>query len=485
MAELRVNSKLDSTGFESGINNMSRSVQGFGSQLKNIAGGFGLAFGGAALIGMARKVTRLGSDLTDMATQAGLTTEEFQVFEFMARKAGVSADKIRSAMGRLNVVMGQAQGGMKRQVDLLQLVGVAQEDISKLKTTQVLERVAQTMATATRGSEEFGAAVEILGTRTGIQLTEVLQELAEKGFAKAGEEAKKAGAIMDDELAQKLDKVEDNAIELERALTATLGSIAFDVIDGFALIGETGATVFTALTNNLFTVQDALDEIKAIFSDVADEIENLPDDPFAALAEDPILAKADETPSEASARRLGLDEKGVEKRQREFEKRSSQFFAKQEQREFDRMTTTGQIALLELEIFQIAKNIGSTFNRDALDELETREAILDREIKLDKLLDKQATKKETAEKQAERSADKLKKLDEKEAAISGGKGVSIASSIANEIARIGGVLGGFVSPEARLAERNISIQEKLKSLADDRNDILNDIANKDPVSRFE
>ena len=176
---------------DKGVKSAKASFKKFSTSVKTAAGKMKAAFRGinsmvgglfagvsiAALVSLTKETIAFGSAITDLAKQSGLSTDQFQALEIAALNAGVSQEKIRTAMAKLNVVMGQAKSGMKTYVDLFDKVGISQEQLNALEPAEVFELLAKTMSEAQRGSVEFGAALEILGTRSGAQLIEVMEEI--------------------------------------------------------------------------------------------------------------------------------------------------------------------------------------------------------------------------------------------------------------------------------------------------------------------
>jgi len=249
MAEIRATTKLDSRGFEVGAGKMKKSIGGLSSSLKTLGGNLAAAFSIGAIARLTRSTIAFGSTLSDLANQSGLTTDQFQALELTALEAGVSQDKIRTAMSKLNVVMGQAKRGMKTYVDLFKEVGITQEELIQLDPAQVFERLGEVMANAKRGSSEFDAALEILGTRSGAQLIEVFQKLEKDGLDGLINKFKATGEIIDSSLITKLDEAEDKIQRFQRGTKVAMAN----VINFFDKAGrEAGRVVSRAFDKGSF-----------------------------------------------------------------------------------------------------------------------------------------------------------------------------------------------------------------------------------------
>jgi len=230
---LRIGTGLDSRKFNSGVDSMEKRTQRFSKVAMGLGAKIAGAFSVTAVAGMTRAAIRLGSEISDLATQAGLTTEEFQTLELASIKAGVSSDKIRTVMAKLSVVMGQAKRGMKTYVDMFNAAGISMEQLNRMSPAQVFEELSRTVTKATRGSEEFGAVIELLGTRSGAQLIEVMNQIANEGFQNMIDKAKEAGDVIRDDVIKELDNLEDELQLLERRMTLFFGKRAVGAMSGF------------------------------------------------------------------------------------------------------------------------------------------------------------------------------------------------------------------------------------------------------------
>lgn len=223
MAKIKARSSLDSSGFRSGVGEMGNSVKGFSTQLGGLKAKIGAAFAVGFLIRFGRKAIQLGSDLSDLAVQVGLNTDQFQTLEFSALKAGTAPDKIRTALAKLGISLGQARDGMSTYTRLLELAGISSEDLKNIDLVGALEKIAKTVQENVDGSKEMSAVWQLLGTRSGLQLREVLLEIANEGLPAMTQAARDAGQVMDAELVQSLDNANDELQIFERRMLSITG----------------------------------------------------------------------------------------------------------------------------------------------------------------------------------------------------------------------------------------------------------------------
>jgi len=228
MPTLDFNTRMNSKPVTRGLDKIESRTKKFSRQLKSLGGVMAGAFSAAAVTGLIRKTIDYGSTLSDLAKQSGLSTDEFQALERMAIKAGVPVEKIRTAMMKLNVVMGQAKSGMKTYTDLFTKAGITTRELNTLNPAQMFERLAQNMASAERGSKEFGAGLELLGTRSAGQLIEVFERLNEKGLAATIAEFKRLNKILDTDTVKALDDAKDSIELFTQDVTVFTGKLLTD-----------------------------------------------------------------------------------------------------------------------------------------------------------------------------------------------------------------------------------------------------------------
>ena len=292
MATLKITSDMDSGPFNKGVDKMQTRTKRFATQLKGIRNSMAGAFSAAVLIGAAKRAIEFGSTLTDLSKQSGLTTDQFQALEIMAIRAGVPIEKLRAAMLKLNVVMGQAKAGMKTYVDLFQRAGVTTEELNTLDPAQIFERLAQTAATASAGSSELGAVLELLGTRSAGQLKEVFEELNKKGLEPSIANFKALGKIIDENTLKSLDETADQIKIVERDITGFIGKGIAGIKDlaaaaGRATIGfEIESTANRAKGGGLTGKAGLAADVSAAAISVAKELDGIQDSQLSAKQKD-------------------------------------------------------------------------------------------------------------------------------------------------------------------------------------------------------
>ena len=238
VAQLKAVVGMDNSKYIAGTKGVDKANKGMKVSFSNVAKGLAAAFSVRAVISFSKSVIDLGSKLSDMATQTGMNVETLQAFEYAAINAGASVEDVRTASVKLSVAMGKANDGQKTYIDLFKRIGVEQGKLAGLNTEQALVEVAKALGRASQGSSEFGAALELIGTRSGVKLVEVLRDLNDKGLAEFIQQAKDAGVVIDEELIGKLDKAADKMAIFSRISKGWLAKTASDTVTGAGIVAE-------------------------------------------------------------------------------------------------------------------------------------------------------------------------------------------------------------------------------------------------------
>jgi hypothetical protein len=232
IAQLKAVLKMDNAQYKAGMRDSKTSTKSLQQSISKVGAAIAGAFSIGIITRFARAATQLGSEISDLATQSGLTTDQLQALEVSAIRAGSSADRIRTIFSKISVTLGQAKSGMKTYVDLFEKLGISQRELSRLDTAGAFERISQVMATASQGSVEFGAGLELLGTRSGARVLEVMREINDVGLNGLVKSAQEAGQVIDADVIKKLDEIEDKLQLTGRRLKGVFGGLLVSLVSG-------------------------------------------------------------------------------------------------------------------------------------------------------------------------------------------------------------------------------------------------------------
>lgn len=218
-------------------------------------GGFTKVFGAllagvsiGAITGFAKGAIEAAGSVGELAEQVGTTTDELQTLQYWAVQNNLSTDKLEKGVATLSRTMGQAADHSDDAIRKFRDLGVGVLDplTGKIRNTSaVLEDVAKAIMALDDPQARIAASSSIFGDKLGSRMLPLLSKLAE-GLGQATAEAKAAGAVLDADLINRMDRLSDRMAANARAMDAW----AARVVDGFAR-GVKAAHDYAAKAGNL------------------------------------------------------------------------------------------------------------------------------------------------------------------------------------------------------------------------------------------
>lgn len=199
------------------------SVGALGAGLSAL-GPAGLVAAGAivavgAALDQTKKAMAWADELEATAQKLGLTVEQVQAYDFVAKESGVSTDAMRSSLENLNVALGKVQDNLARGKTSLQAKAFAALELSPadLKNFQDAADLLPVIAdriTKVRTAAEQAAIAKNLG------LTELLPLLKQGGEAIRGmtTDAERLGGVMDAQMVRRLAEANHQVAALSQVI---------------------------------------------------------------------------------------------------------------------------------------------------------------------------------------------------------------------------------------------------------------------------
>lgn len=177
---------------------------------------------GTQMFNAARQTAAWGDEIDRLSKAAGMSTDEFQRWQYVAFRADVSNEQLATGMKILARNMLEARDGSKEQVDAFERVNVSVRDSSgNLKSyTDILGDLADEFSKMPDGPEKVAKALAIFG-RSGESLIPLLNQ-GRAGVAELHNEFNRLGILIDKETIEKLRKADEEFERLEARLS-TLG----------------------------------------------------------------------------------------------------------------------------------------------------------------------------------------------------------------------------------------------------------------------
>lgn len=218
MLGLKIPFGVDSTAYRAGLATMRSQTKKWGGEMSSMLTG---VLSAGALVGITKRISAWGSEISDMALRTKTSTKEWMVYRDAARDAGVETSSLERAFRNLNLRTQEAIDGNKGYSDALRRLGIDSESFAKLSTSDKFQEIARAVTFATNQSEAYSDMADILGMRAGPQLIEVLNKIATEGYDKIAESA----VTMDDETAAALDSSADAIAKFSDQVNLALGKV--------------------------------------------------------------------------------------------------------------------------------------------------------------------------------------------------------------------------------------------------------------------
>lgn len=407
-AEIRGKVSMDAKGVQVGLAQARQAATTFRMQMASAAGALAGAVSVVAIADQARRSLEWAGNIKDLSVAAGLTTTQFQALAASGAKVGVSQDMVATMSSRVTQLLGEAKGGSDSAQKAFAALGITFAELQTMSPEAVLMAVAQQASGAEEGSAQLAAAMDVLGTKSGPRLKQLLAELAAKGFPQLADEARKAGLLIEEGMINKLDRIGDKLDVIAMKVRTSLGSAFGWVVTKIEEASTGLGLLYETATNKGVDWDDA-------------------------AGSDVVGAQPEEPPKKPAASPPGMLLQSEEEKK----------LAGQRQKEIQ---TANENAIEEA-------------NREADARFEARRRKADTEY-----ADFQATRKEEKERETERQEDiagAKKRLEE----VKEGKGMGGISPIsADEMTRIGALASSEASPMLRVAERGMKIQEEIRDI---------------------
>lgn len=226
---------LDGSGFQRGIQQAEKSID---SLSKKLGGAFAATAVTAAIGAVSKKTLDYAGQLEDLANRTGVGAEQLQEFAYAAEQNGSSLDTVASFLEKVNVSRQTALEGNEEMIKSFAALGVTVED---LKTTPV-EELAKKIGSVVKD----GNVAELIGDlrQIGGKGAGELVGAFKGGLEELGQEARNAGAVIDDELVAKLDSIGDKFTTIGKQIMAKMAPAIGFVADAIQAVIDQFGRVF-------------------------------------------------------------------------------------------------------------------------------------------------------------------------------------------------------------------------------------------------
>lgn len=267
-------SNKDLRKFEGQAKKSSNAVK---SSLGGIFAGLGAGLSIAGLSSAVSRALDANDEIAKLSTSTGIAVEELHGLDLAAQLSGTSLESVAKGAGRLQRNMFDAVAGLKESKDSFDALGVSvQNNDGTLRDTEdVLLDVAERFAAMEDGAGKAALAQRLFG-RAGTQLIPLLNQ-GRDTISKYVDEQQRLGNVLTEDVARASERVNDNFTRLDvaaegmsRSLTAgmlpALESITAELVrtaegsnDATKEIGEFAGDILRVGVSALLALKAGLD----------------------------------------------------------------------------------------------------------------------------------------------------------------------------------------------------------------------------------
>jgi hypothetical protein len=154
---------VDAVKFETDLKRLQSLGEKFGSSFKSaITSKLGQALSAGAVIGFTKHLMTAADEITDLAEQLNITTDEVQRLQILAGETGVSFDKLTSVLNKFEQARLKATSGDEEAIKTLQALGLSTEELNNLELSV---RVSQAYKDSGRSASTTTALTDLYGLK--------------------------------------------------------------------------------------------------------------------------------------------------------------------------------------------------------------------------------------------------------------------------------------------------------------------------------
>tara|TARA_Y100001973_G_scaffold6110_1_gene8502 strand:- start:4011 stop:5609 length:1599 start_codon:yes stop_codon:yes gene_type:complete len=219
------------------------AFRSFGNGLKKASGAIlnfktGLvAVAGIAGIGLLVKKSLEAVDANKkLADRLGLSTQQLAGYEYAAVLAGESIDTVRSAFGKMEKNLYEAERGLGTAIYALDKLNISAKELNSLSTDERIKAVADAIAGLSTQQEKIGVAMQLFG-RAGVNLVNMLDTMSE-GLTEAQEKALKLGYALSSAASANIEKYNDAFARLKLSIQGLANVLTAELAIGMTQITD-------------------------------------------------------------------------------------------------------------------------------------------------------------------------------------------------------------------------------------------------------
>lgn len=235
---------LDAVGYEMGLKQARGMGREFARELSDVVGSkISSIFSFAMMEEGIRRTVEFGSKIQDLSTRTGISTDDLQVFDYAAGKAGTSLESVVKSVEKLGISLNKARvaGPGSEIFQALTRQGIKPEDINSgtLNAAEAFKQVGDQIKDVDTITGQLQDDLKLTMGKTALEVLGIFRE----DIRKTEEELRKLGIIDPKTIAQ-LDEFDDSI----KRVWVSIRAFMADVFGGIADIFHLGIGYLAGLT---------------------------------------------------------------------------------------------------------------------------------------------------------------------------------------------------------------------------------------------
>ena len=235
--------------FDRKMNSSRKRVAHFASgasKLKGVLVGLGAAAGAASLGALVKSSMQNIDAVGKLSDRIGETTENLAALGHAAEIAGTSKENLTKSLEMMIRRLGEAQQGLGQARYALDSMGLSLDGLVESTPAESFEKISKAIMQLPTATERAAAANNMFG-RSGKDLLNLMEQVANEGIAGVREEAERLGITFSRLDAAKIEAANDSVTRLKNAFGGVVNRLAIElspfleiVADKFTSLGTGG-----------------------------------------------------------------------------------------------------------------------------------------------------------------------------------------------------------------------------------------------------
>jgi hypothetical protein len=287
ISQLNIAITADSRGMRQGLSRAQTQMRGFRSRaaatFRTAAAGAAALTAAIAAIGFAAKkafveIVKVSTAMEDAeitASRLNLGQTELIALRSEAERAGASASTLDMALQRLVRRVSEAAQGTGEAVGALKELGLDAGALSRLRTGQIVERIARAMGEVRNQGDRVRLMMKLVDSE-GVSLLRTFEEIDQKGIAGAVQRAEELGLVLNSYDLSNLQRVREETNDLADAWQGVKNQLAAVGAEFATVSGIT--SLLTNFAEGIRFLRGELPPVSNEFGKIAKLVKGIKDD---------------------------------------------------------------------------------------------------------------------------------------------------------------------------------------------------------------